>query len=773
MPAGRGKREMAIIPTPGLRRALVAAALGLVLSLGARAQEDEGAAEPVPFDADAAGAGEDEATGEAEEKPKDLVVKEAEEAPEPVVVEDLGGELPTVKEGLAEPEEDEGDIGVLEPPPPGGRIPEEFLRPEHEEHLVSRATKGLPPTHARRVRTYYHQSLRAYRARRYRLAVRYCEEALRSDPENLAVQRMLYTAKIARQKHELRLEAEYAHFLDEDALADVDRETTFPEKQPPLPRPELPLRENAPKSLRLRRMQELLNQRVSMNFIEADLDYVLQTLFKISGVDIMAEQSIIEDKVLTLHVENVPLREILEFIKRNYEGIDYTVTENSIWLVTPEKPPLVPRVYPLSRGLVSSAGFQTGVRSSSRGGGRSSGPRSISGTRPGGIARAGGVGGRAGSGGDSHLEAVLSWVETWEDEWPANSSWHLDLQTTSLMVLTTPEMHERVEEMLDIMDTVPVQVLVRTKFIEVRAEDMKEMGLGLLFLEQDIEIPKFPVTMDSGQLTFRKTYDLASNTRLVAELKLLMEDKRTKVLSAPQIIAMNNTPAQIDISKSFSYASEFGSTSSSRYLPGGTVSDYASAFIPTNYVDVDVGFFLEFVPSVGRDMKNIVLDLHARVDDVLGTIEDFTETPIVMPTLPDEEDPTGGLLPQLATSGQNSFKRPVIDSREFTTRLVVEDGGTVVIGGLLKNNREVLNRKVPILGDIPLIGLLFRARKEVLIQSNLIIVVQADIVTPSGRNYQTPSQDTDIPSGGAGDEPAWFTELEPELESRAPGDGLQ
>ena len=744
---------MAIIPTPGSRRALAAAALGLLLSLGARAQEDEDAGEPVPFDAEARA---DEATGEAVEEPEDVVVEEVEEAPEPVVVEDLGGELPTVKEGLAEPEEDEGDIDTVEPPPPGGRIPEEFLRPERAEELVSRATKGLPPTHARRVRTYYHQSLRAYRARRYRLAVRYCEEALRSDPENLAVQRMLYTAKIARQKHELRLEAEYAHFLDEDALADVDRETTFPEKEPPLPRPELPLRENAPKSAKLRRMQELLNQRVSMNFIEADLDYVLQTLFKISGVDIMAEQSVIEDKVLTLHVENVPLREILDFIQRNYEGIEYTVTENSIWLVTPENPPLVPRVYPLSRGLVSSAGFQTGVRSSSSRGGSSSGPRSISGSSPGGAARAAG-----GGSGDSHLEAVLSWVETWEDKWPANSTWHLDLQTNSLMVLTTPEMHERIEEMLDVMDTVPIQVLVRTKFIEVRAEDMKEIGLGMLFLEAEqvslyndnLGVADIP-SIQGGNINFRKLYSIGSGG-VVLNLTALMEDKRAKVLSAPQVIAMNNTPAQIDVSKTFSYSTSFEAASS--IISGtSTSSSIPTAFIPSNFQDVDVGFFLEFVPSVGRDMKNIVLDLHARIDEVFN-LEDFQEAPII----------TG------AEDIQQSFPRPIIDSREFTTRLVIEDGGTVAIGGLLKNNKEVMNRKVPILGDIPLIGLLFRHRKEVTIQSNLIIVVQADIVTPAGRNYRRPSQDTDNPSGGAGDEPAWFTEFEPELESRILGDGMR
>jgi type II secretory pathway component GspD/PulD (secretin) len=331
-------------------------------------------------------------------------------------------------------------------------------------------------------------------------------------------------------------------------------------------------------------------------------------------------------------------------------------------------------------------------------------------------------------------------------------------------------MHERIEEMLDIMDTVPVQVLVRTKFIEVRAEDMKELGLGLLFIEQDTEVPKFPVAIDSGQLTYRKTFDLASSQRLIAELRLLMEDKRTKVLSAPQIIAMNNTPAQIDISKSFSYATSYDLSRGYNFLPGGGAVDIPSAFVPGNFQDVDVGFFLEFVPSVGRDMKNIVLDLHARVDDILGNIEDFTEVPIMLPQ-PAAENGDGASYADLISAGQagSTFQRPVIDSREFTTRLVIEDGGMVVIGGLLKNNREVLNRKVPILGDIPLIGLLFRARKERLVQSNLIIVVQANIVTPSGRTYKAVAEEAAGEPGGAEEEPDWFTEFEPQLEGNAYG----
>ena len=121
------------------------------------------------------------------------------------------------------------------------------------------------------------------------------------------------------------------------------------------------------------------------------------------------------------------------------------------------------------------------------------------------------------------------------------------------------------------------------------------------------------------------------------------------------------------------------------------------------------------------------------------------------------------------------MSRPVIDAREFTTRLVIEDGGTVVIGGLLKKNHELLRRRVPILGDIPLIGLLFRYQKKRTVTSNLIIIVEAHIVTPAGERYADFSsrrepapgeslRELEMRSFGAPATSEWTRDLAPEIE---------
>jgi len=761
----------------GLARALAAPVFVFALAAAASAQEaaeeEKKAPGPPPREVEPA-----EGAPEPRPEPKPVeVVPRIRPAPD--------GERPAARPGaIAGPPKKE-PVSVDERPAP--RVaPEPRIEPAPRVAPAPRAPDVLPETPAkpprwvrrakgkemdtrrRLVRAYYLEGIRAYRARRYAAAITACDRALKFDSENLAVQRLRYLAERARLDHQLDLEAKREAFLDDDALADVHRDAMPPVPPPGVPRPMLPLREDMPESAGLRRMAEFLNQRVSMDFVEADLDYVLQTLFKISGVDIMAEQSVVEDKTITLHVENVPLREILEFITRNYEGIEYTVTESAVWITSPEKPRLVPRSYPLSRGLVGQGDFSKGVRRSTPGGSGGARTTGQAGRGGGSTSRgaSGGTGGGAGSG-ETFIESILTWIEGWEDEWPEGSMWWLDRKTNTLVVLTTPEAHQLVQQMLDIVDVTPIQVLVKTKFLEIESDNTDEFGLGLLFLDSRVsnevvdELIGESVAMQQGTVQFRKVYGLGGGDRLAADLTLLMQRKNTKVLSAPHIIAMNNTPATIDVSKHFSYASQYRSSSTTYMADGGTVSS-PSAFLPSSFEEVDVGFFMEFVPSVGRDMKTIVLDLHVRVDEVKD-LEQFESADVIVPT--DVTD-----LAQMP-----SMSRPVIDAREFQTRLVVEDGGTVVIGGLLKKNHELLRRRVPILGDIPLLGLLFRYHKKRTVTSNLIIIVEAQIVTPAGERYvdvgsrpePAPGEslrELEMRSFGAPATREWTRDLAPEIE---------
>src|SRR5256886_12889923 len=80
----------------------------------------------------------------------------------------------------------------------------------------------------------------------------------------------------------------------------------------------------------------------------------------------------------------------------------------------------------------------------------------------------------------------------------------------------------------------------------------------------------------------------------------------------------------------------------------------------------------------------------------------------------------------------NVINQPVFSTRKVTTSVSVYDGQTVVLGGLMREDVQKTEDKVPIIGDIPLIGRAFRTNVDQHIKKNLVIFVTARIVTPAG-----------------------------------------
>jgi len=83
----------------------------------------------------------------------------------------------------------------------------------------------------------------------------------------------------------------------------------------------------------------------------------------------------------------------------------------------------------------------------------------------------------------------------------------------------------------------------------------------------------------------------------------------------------------------------------------------------------------------------------------------------------------------LVGSGNTAFPQPVVDRREATTTLLVEDGRTVVLGGLRQKNVTRVVNKIPFLGDVPGLGMLFRFEGEDTVMSELVVFITPRIVT--------------------------------------------
>ena len=86
------------------------------------------------------------------------------------------------------------------------------------------------------------------------------------------------------------------------------------------------------------------------------------------------------------------------------------------------------------------------------------------------------------------------------------------------------------------------------------------------------------------------------------------------------------------------------------------------------------------------------------------------------------------------------INQPIFSSRKVTTSVSVWDGQTVVLGGLMREDVQKTEDRTPILGDIPLVGRLFRTNVDQHIKRNLVIFVTARLVNPAGQPSTTPKK---------------------------------
>jgi general secretion pathway protein D len=150
---------------------------------------------------------------------------------------------------------------------------------------------------------------------------------------------------------------------------------------------------------------------------------------------------------------------------------------------------------------------------------------------------------------------------------------------------------------------------------------------------------------------------------------------------------------------------------------------------------------------VAADAYTIDLRLAPRVIEFDGFIN--YGSPINATVAANSVSPLGFniLLPsQTFVATENVMNQPVFSTREVETQVSVYDGQTVVMGGLMREDVQKVQDKVPILGDIPLAGRLFRSNVDQHIKKNLIMFVTASLLDPAGQPIiETIEEDELIP----------------------------
>lgn len=242
----------------------------------------------------------------------------------------------------------------------------------------------------------------------------------------------------------------------------------------------------------------------------------------------------------------------------------------------------------------------------------------------------------------------------------------------------------------------------------------------------------------------------------------LAQKKGTDLMTAPSVTAKSGQKATIEIIREFIYPTEYeppqipqsvGSTSGSLLGGGGGTTVPVTPATPTAFETRNTGVTLEIEPTIGDN--DFVIDL--RFVPEIVEFEGFVNygSPIQTQGSSSLFDSLGNLIgtvPTTITLTENRIEMPVFSTRRVSTQLTIYDGYTVAVGGLMREDVQKVEDKVPILGDIPIVGRLFQSMSENRIKSNLIVFVTAQIIDATGR----PLRGTDAaapvaPAGGGAD----------------------
>ncbi|MEI6277897.1 MAG: Amuc_1098 family type IV pilus outer membrane protein [Verrucomicrobiae bacterium] len=239
-----------------------------------------------------------------------------------------------------------------------------------------------------------------------------------------------------------------------------------------------------------------------------------------------------------------------------------------------------------------------------------------------------------------------------------------------------------------------------------------------------------------------------TNPQFQVVIRALNQKKGVDLMSAPKVTTKSGNKAVIKVVRNFPYPTEFSppevpdassSGSGTRTIPWGTIisGGAVTPTTPTSFETRDLGVTLEVEPVVGPDNYTIDLNLSPQVVEfegfinygspILGAIFSFFTFTIDQTTLT-----------------ENVINQPIFSVRKVTTSVSIWDGQTVALGGLIREDVQKTQDKVPILGDIPLAGRLFRSDVDQKIKRNLIIFVTARLMDAEGKPVRQDDEQEEI-----------------------------
>jgi general secretion pathway protein D len=242
------------------------------------------------------------------------------------------------------------------------------------------------------------------------------------------------------------------------------------------------------------------------------------------------------------------------------------------------------------------------------------------------------------------------------------------------------------------------------------------------------------------------------NADLSMILHMLSQRSDTDLLSAPKIVTKSGQEATIKVVTIYRYPQDYdvtiqstSSSSSSSSITGGSSGGGDGKILPMvepqNFETQDVGVILTVTPELSAEGQMINLVLTPKVISE----PDWKDYGMKVPMSAVMSEGAQTMAMAMGGEDMNWFQvpmeQPFFKERSIDTHISIYNGATIVMGGLITEERKSMEDKIPFLGDIPFIGRLFRSRSEWSNKRNLLLFVTARLVDPRGRQVTLGSGD--------------------------------
>lgn len=265
-------------------------------------------------------------------------------------------------------------------------------------------------------------------------------------------------------------------------------------------------------------------------------------------------------------------------------------------------------------------------------------------------------------------------------------------EQNALLVSGTSEDIVKTREFLETIDIATPQVLIDVVVVEYTRDIDRDFGFQFAAHKKDDQgsnyysFPEVQINRKGNEARYilgkvfgEKSFITHLSKDFFMTLRLLESKRKAKVLAQPTITVLNGNKATIDVGQTQYFK-----------IVGGTPENPTHNFRPIKF-----GISLNITPWISKSGQ-ITAEINPEISNSMGINEE------------------GGY--------PNVFRRSV------STTVRIDDGKTLVLGGLLRSDEQVSHRQVPILGDIPIIGYLFKTTKKLRVQTNLVIYITPRII---------------------------------------------